>query len=333
VVGVVCLGHCDRADAFDDDMVELLDLLSAQLAVSLENVGLFDDLWNEVTERKRVEDSLRQLNEHLERRVEERTRELEVAVAALARSNSELEQFAYAASHDLQEPLRVISGFSGLLKTQCGERLDDTGRMYISHMSEAADRMRRLVADLLGYSRLTSRIAPPSPVEPSEVLAEVRVNLQAAFEESGASLTHDELPVVMADRAQFLRLLQNLVGNAVKYRGEDQPWVHVSGRQQGDEWIFGVADNGIGIPKAQQSSVFDIFRRLHRTDEYPGTGIGLASVKKIVECQGGRVWVESQEGAGSTFWFTWPVQSPDQPVLTGRDPRSSAPTLDLPANG
>ncbi len=333
VVGVACLGCTDRTDVFTPETVELLELLSAQVAVSLENVGLFDDLWNEVTERKRVEDSLRELNEQLERRVEERTLELEAANVALARSNAELEEFAYAASHDLQEPLRVISGFSALIGSKYGDRLDDAGRTYVDHMSSAATRMRRLVSDLLDYSRLTTRHAPPTAVDLNAILDDVWQNLAAAVEESGALLTRDEeLPQVVADRSQFMRLLQNLMGNAIKYRGEDDPWVHVSGRRQGDEWVFGVADNGIGIAPDHHDSVFNIFRRLHRIDEYPGTGIGLASVKKIVERHGGRVWVDSTPGDGSTFWFTWPVTSEDSlPAVVVRRSETDERPVALPA--
>lgn len=328
VVGVVCLTDSGRSGLFGEDTVELLELLGAQVAVSLENVGLFDDLWNEVTERKRVEDNLRQLNDQLEQRVVERTEELAAANLALERSNSELEQFAYAASHDLQEPLRVISGFSELLAANYGDLLDDAGRMYLGHMSRAALRMRTLVTDLLDYSRLTTRTKPPVEVPVGELLDEVWENLGAAVHESGAILTRDDdLPSVTADRSQFVRLLQNLVGNAVKYRGDDDPWVHVSGEQQGEDWVFGVADNGIGIAQTQHEAVFNIFRRLHGIDEYPGTGIGLASVKKIVERHGGRVWLESEVGQGSTFWFTWPAAPPGQ----GASP--SGRRIDAPARG
>jgi PAS domain S-box-containing protein len=251
----------------------------------------------DITQRKRAEEKQR---EELERRVEQRT-------AALERSNKELEQFAYVASHDLQEPLRMVASYTQLLERRYKDQLDDTAREFIAFAVDGANRMQRLINDLLAYSRVQTRAGEPELVELSHVLGQARANLATAIEESGALVTNDGLPVVMADPAQLLSVLQNLIGNAVKFHGEEPPHVHVSARESDSEVEISVRDNGIGIRKEHQERIFLIFQRLHNRKDYPGTGIGLALCKRIVERHGGRIWVESEEGGGATFTFTLPT--------------------------
>jgi PAS domain S-box-containing protein len=226
---------------------------------------------------------------------------------ALERSNKELEQFAYVASHDLQEPLRMVASYTQLLERRYKDQLDDTAREFIAFAVDGANRMQRLINDLLAYSRVQTRAGEPELVELSHVLGQARANLATAIEESGALVTNDGLPAVMADPAQLLSVLQNLIGNAVKFHGEEPPHVHVSARERDGEVEISVRDNGIGIRKEHQERIFLIFQRLHNRKEYPGTGIGLALCKRIVERHGGRIWVESEEGGGATFTFTLPT--------------------------
>ena len=238
--------------------------------------------------------------------------DLSRAMAELSRSNAELEQFAYVASHDLQEPLRMISSYVQLLARRYKDSLDEDAHEFIAYAVDGARRMQGLINDLLTYSRVGTRGKPFEPTDCEEVLEQALANLQIAIEESGATVTHDPLPTVMADGGQLVQLLQNLVGNAVKFRGEEPPRVHVGVEEKADAWVFSVRDNGIGIDPASCERIFLIFQRLHGRGEYPGTGIGLAVCKKIVERHGGRIWVESQPGQGATFFFTLPKQVPQQ---------------------
>ena len=240
----------------------------------------------DITERKRAEEALN-------RQAEE-----------LARSNAELEKFAYVASHDLQEPLRMISGFSQLLARRYREKLGPEADEFIGYVVDGTNRMQRLINDLLAYSRLGTRGGEFESTDVSLVLERTMQNLRAAIEESGALVSHDPMPTVTADGIQLAQLFQNLIGNAVKFRGEPRPRVHVSARLEGGEWIFSVKDNGIGIEPKYFGRIFTIFQRLHGNTEYPGTGIGLAICRKIAERHGGRIWVESETGKGSTFFFS-----------------------------
>jgi PAS domain S-box-containing protein len=228
------------------------------------------------------------------------------AALDLSISNKELEQFAYVASHDLQEPLRMVSSYTQLLAERYKDQLDDKARQYIDYAVDGAVRMQRLINDLLVYSRVHSRGAAPVATDSHAVLGEALANLTAAIGESGALVTNDDLPTVVADPTQLLQLFQNLVGNAIKFRGPAPPRVHVSARDLGHEWIFTVQDNGIGIDPQYASRLFVIFQRLHTRQEYPGTGIGLALCRRVVERHGGRIWFESEPGKGSTFFFTFP---------------------------
>jgi two-component system, chemotaxis family, sensor kinase Cph1 len=225
----------------------------------------------------------------------------------LARSNMELEQFAYVASHDLQEPLRMVASYVQLLARRYGEQLDSDAGEFIAFAVDGATRMQTLINDLLAYSRVGSQGKAPEAMEMQDALDVALQNLGAAIEAAGATVTHDPLPHVMADPGQMIQLLQNLIGNAVKFRTEVAPQVHISAHQDGETWVFGVHDNGIGIDAQYVARIFIIFQRLHGRGDYPGTGIGLAICKRIAERHRGRMWVESEPGKGSHFFFTIPV--------------------------
>ena len=269
----------------------------------------------DITARKRAEEEraraqaevhvlnshLEQLNAHLEDRVLERTE-------ALMRSNDELAQFAYVASHDLQEPLRTVSIYTQLLARQYGGLLDAEGRKFVGYITDNAGRMEQLIRDLLEFSKVESegeKYFAPTPCDAA--LEEALSNLRARIEASGAKIDRCPLPSIYADRIQLCRLFQNLVGNAIQYRRPDTaPCINVSARREGAEWLFSVTDNGIGIESQYLDKVFGIFKRLHGRDN-PGTGMGLAICKKIVARHSGRIWVESKPGMGSTFFFTLPA--------------------------
>ena len=233
-------------------------------------------------------------------------RELQETAAKLARSNADLEQFAYVASHDLKEPLRAISGSIQILQERYRDRLERSADEVIKHTVDGATRMQTLIDDLLTYSRLTTREAPLEATDCSQIVQEVLANLKSAIDESKVIITYDALPVVKADSTQLLQVFQNLVGNAIKYRSQRTPRIHVGVENKGEEWLFSVSDNGIGIAPQYADRIFRIFQRLHTRKEYSGTGIGLAVCKKIVERHGGRIWLESELEEGSTFFFTLP---------------------------
>ncbi|MGD0209639.1 MAG: ATP-binding protein [Desulfomonilia bacterium] len=222
----------------------------------------------------------------------------------LERSNKELEQFAYVASHDLQEPLRMVSSFTQLLAKRYGDKLDQDARDYIDFAVKGSNRMQRMIQDLLNYSRVVTRGKEPVPTDMNKVLDETLANLHMTISESGASVTHDALPVVMADHSQLVQVFQNLIGNAIKFRRDDPLLIHVSAGTIGDEWVFSVKDNGMGIEPQYFERIFVLFERLHAGETYRGTGIGLALCKRIIQRLGGRIWVESEPTRGSTFYFT-----------------------------
>jgi signal transduction histidine kinase len=233
-------------------------------------------------------------------------RELEDTAARLARSNADLEQFAYVASHDLKEPLRAISGSVQVLQTRFGAELGPDAEEFVRHTVDGANRMQTLIDDLLTYSRLTTREAPLEPTDCNAVLKDALKNLEVAIQENRAVVTSDELPVVRGDRTQLLQVFQNLVSNALKYRSQRTPRIQIGAEDKGGEWQISVRDNGIGIAPQYADRIFKIFQRLHTRKDYPGTGIGLAVCKKVIERHGGTIWVESEPEEGSTFFFTLP---------------------------
>ena len=265
---------------------------------------------NDITERKQAEAALRQLNDALEQQVQVRTQELEQRAQELERSNAELEQFAYVASHDLQEPLRTVSSFTELLAQEYGDRLDGEAKEYIEFIVDGALRMQQLVKDLLLYSRVNTRGKAFAPTDCETVLKRVLSNLQFVIVQGESQVTHDPLPDVYADESQVQQLFQNLISNALKFRAEDPPHVHISVISNADEpsgdWTFCVSDNGIGIEPEYREQIFEIFQRLHSRRVYAGTGIGLAICRKIVQRHGGQIWVEDSPEKGAAFYFTLP---------------------------
>ncbi len=232
---------------------------------------------------------------------------LKLKLEELARSNAELEQFAYVSSHDLQEPLRMITSYLQLLQRRYQGNLDDKADKYIHFAVDGASRMQNLINDLLEFSRVTTRGREPEPIDCESVLDQVLSNLELYIKENKATISHDPLPEVRADPTQLAQVFQNLIINGIKFHSEEAPIIHISAEKKESEWIFSVQDNGIGIDPQYSEKIFEVFKRLHKKEEYPGTGIGLAICKKIIERHGGRIWVESELGKGSTFYFTLPI--------------------------
>ncbi len=257
----------------------------------------------DLTERKQAEEQIRKLNIELEQRVNERTAELK-------RSNEDLQQFAYVASHDLQEPLRMISSYVQLLERRYKNMLDEEADEFIGYAVGGAHRMETLIKDLLAYSRVGTHGKPFAPTDCENILREVMANLQLRIEGSGAEVTHDPLPTLVADGTQLVQLFQNLISNAIKFRSVAAPRIHIAAERRGEEWLFSVRDNGIGIDPQYVERIFVIFQRLHTAAKYPGTGIGLAICKKIVERHGGHIGVESKLEEGATFYFTIGSKTP-----------------------
>jgi signal transduction histidine kinase len=294
-----------------------------------DELGALIDGFNGMLEQIQARDAaLENAKAELEKRVIERTAELEQEIAErkraeeavaqhakdLARSNAELEQFASVASHDLKEPLRMVASYTQLLARRYQGKLDADADDFIDHAVDGVNRMQRLINDLLAYARVGTNRPSFEPVRSGVVLERVLDHLRMAVEETGAVVTHDPLPAVIADEVELGQLFQNLIGNALKFHGPAAPRVHVSAEARGREWLFSVRDNGIGIQSEYTDRIFLIFQRLQGRNEYPGTGIGLAICKKIIERHGGRIWVESMPGEGSTFYFTLP-----NPVTPAKD--------------
>jgi light-regulated signal transduction histidine kinase (bacteriophytochrome) len=244
---------------------------------------------------------------HLREERERAQRELGQKMEELARSNRELEYFAYVASHDLQEPLRMVATYTQLLAERYRGKLDSQAEKYIHYAVDGAKRMQTLIQDLLAFSRVGRQDTKMAPVDCNLILQQALESLQVSIRESGAVLTYGRLPKVIGNSSQLLQVFSNLIANAIKFRGRDKPKVHIGTATQAGEYLFSVRDNGIGIAPENAQEVFVIFRRLHTRGEYPGNGIGLAMCRKIVEQHGGKIWVTSREGHGSTFTFTLPV--------------------------
>ena len=233
---------------------------------------------------------------------------LQAANAALMKSNADLQQFAYSASHDLQEPLRMVATYSELLKNDFGEKLGETGETYLSYALQGALRMEHLLSDLRAYVRVSASAQEPAEDNDSGAAVDrALTNLEAAIRENEASITRASLPAVRIHEFELELLFQNLIANAIRYRRVDPPQIHVMARSEGTNWLFSVQDNGIGIEPEYQEQIFGMFKRLHNATEYPGSGMGLAICQRIVERAGGKIWVESDPGRGSTFFFTIPV--------------------------
>ncbi len=244
----------------------------------------------DITERKKTEE------------------ELEITMKKLKRSNKELGQFAYVASHDLKEPLRMITSFLQLLERRYKDQLDQDANEFIEFAVTGAKRMDAMINDLLEYSQLANKERDHSKVNFNEVIEQVFLILKISIDENHAVITHDILPTITADEKMMVQLFQNLIGNAIKYKGKETPKIHISSQRKGNQYVFTVKDNGIGMSPEHMERIFTIFKRLHTQEEYEGTGIGLSIAQKIVHRHGGQIWVESEPKKGSTFYFTIPIR-------------------------
>ncbi len=266
-----------QMNAYEDEDAEMLSRVASQITPAIANSLLYADI-------VRAQDDL-------------------------ARSNSDLEQFAYAASHDLQEPLRTITAYVGLVKERYGDALDDTAHEFMDFAIDGAERMQRLITDLLEYSRVGTQGRELEPVNCTRIMDSVLESLNEAIQSQKAKVECSPLPIVNGDEAQLARLFQNLIGNALKFTGDADPRIQIWAELQGADWVFSFKDNGIGIAADYQERIFGMFARLHSRTAYTGTGIGLALCSKIAQRHGGRIWVESEVGSGSTFRFNIPVTS------------------------
>jgi signal transduction histidine kinase/FixJ family two-component response regulator len=282
VLGVLFFGR-RSAEGFSGREESVATSLASQAAIAIDNARLFT-------------------------MAEQERRRLEAARQVLQRSNEELRQFAYIASHDLQEPLRTVASFTQLLVSRYGDQHDPQAAEFVSFIVDGVERMSSLIHDLLQYSSTgASKTLPTAPTSAEGALAEVMFALSASIQTSGAAITYDHLPSVWVENRSLITLLQNLIGNAIKYRGQDPPRIHISAEAADSNWRFCVRDNGIGIAPEYRERIFGIFKRLHGK-EIPGTGIGLAICQRIVQWHGGEIWVESEPGSGSTFFFTLPQE-------------------------
>ena len=272
-------------------------LMTFQINISfLEKINGYYVIITDLTEQKKSEQELHDLLEDLER------------------SNKELQQFAYVSSHDLQEPLRTIASFTQLLERRYKGKFDSDADEFMDYIVEAAKRMQQMILDLLEYSRVSMNNAEFKEVDTAEALDEALFNLKGTIEHNDAVITYNDLPTVTADKSQLVKIFQNLISNAIKFKKENQqPKIHISAGKdpQKNQYVFSIQDNGIGMDPKYVERIFTLFQRLHTRDEYQGTGIGLSVAKRIIERHGGRIWVDSELGKGSTFYFTIPVNPKD----------------------
>jgi signal transduction histidine kinase len=305
-------GHLWKVDMSIDDWIT--QRVARHRAANTDVVGaLPDGRWIQVIERPTTDGGVIGIRVNIselkqkEAELEETTRQLEEHGRELKRSNTELEQFAYVASHDLQEPLRMVGSYCQLLKRRYAGKLDGDADEFIEFAVEGANRMQRLINDLLNYSRVGRRGEAFQALPAGDLVKIALGNLQAAIADGGATVEVGELPQVVGDRTLLAQLFQNLIGNAIKFRRDEPPVVRIAAVVDGGFAEFTVEDNGIGIEREYVDKVFLIFQRLHDRDKYAGTGIGLAIVKKVVEYHGGKIWIESEPGQGSRFQFTLPT--------------------------
>jgi light-regulated signal transduction histidine kinase (bacteriophytochrome) len=254
-------------------------------------IGAMQDL----TERKSNELVLQQLNNSLQKRASE-----------LAESNAELERFAYVASHDLQEPLRMVTSFLQLLEKRYKDKLDQKAHEYIEFAVDGAERMKQLILDLLEYSRVNTSANEQEEVDLNVIVKDLKLTYSNTLKANGGTIVSNDLPVIKGSKTQILQVFQNLIGNAIKYKSDEKPVIDISWKDNNAFYEFAIADNGIGINPRFFNKIFILFQRLHNREQYSGTGIGLAICKKIIEKHGGKIWVESESGKGSTFYFTLP---------------------------
>lgn len=301
-----------RAQGLDIPMILVSGALGDVTAVECIRQGATDYV---------LKDSLTRLPEVIRRALREKQerglrlqaeKDLAKKMEELARSNADLEQFAYVASHDLQEPLRMVTAYTQLLAERYRGKLDENADKFIGYASEGAQRMQILIQDLLAFSRVGRNDVGSENVNCNAIMAEVMQTLTGAIEQSGAVVRYSELPVVWGQPTQLTQVFQNLVGNAIKFRGKDPPEIWVTAEKKEEQWLFSVRDNGIGIAPEHAKNIFVVFQRLHARTEYPGNGIGLAICKKVVEHNGGKIWVESEAGAGCCFKFTVPGPAADK---------------------
>ncbi|WP_345782550.1 ATP-binding protein [Halostagnicola sp. A-GB9-2] len=284
--GILTFYHLQPADTLNNPDRSIL-ILSALSSVAGFGVGTRD---------ARAKTRALELNQ--------RNQELQELRAQLEESNERLEQFAYAASHDLQEPLRMITSYLNLLDRRYTDDLDDDAEEFIEFAVDGAERMKEMIDALLEYSRIETQGEPFEQVDLEEIVRDVQKNLEVQISETGATIDVDSLPEVIADERQLRQVFQNTVSNAIEYSEDEPPQVHISADRDGMKWIVSVRDEGIGIPRKNQADIFDVFQRLHTQEEHAGTGIGLAICQRIIERHGGDIWVESEPGEGATFFFT-----------------------------
>lgn len=273
---------------------ELAESDKGASAFFLENIA---ELEKEISERKKAEEKLKAAN-----------RQLEAREKKLQESNKELQEFAYVASHDLKEPLRMVSSYTQLLERRYKDKLDDKAKKFIDYAVDGAKRMQTLIDDLLSFSRISTQGDEFVKTDVNRLLHDVKNSMKTLIADRKAVITNDKLPEVVADKAQLERLFANLIGNAIKYCNK-KPKIHISAKKTKNEWRFSVQDNGIGIDEEFREKVFIIFQRLHAKDKYSGSGIGLAISRRIINRHGGRIWFESEPGKGTTFYFSLPIKN------------------------